>query len=82
MARGIWKCVHGGHGSMAVVERLGGWKCHSDGGGGRMYCVLGREVAAEMDLLYGELMDEFWSAPLSPSMNSWTLFIIFSLLTH
>ena len=31
-----------------------------------MYYVLDREVVAEKDLLYGELMEEFWSGPLLP----------------
>ena len=30
-----------------------------------MYYALDREVVAENDLLYGELMDRFWSPPLS-----------------
>ena len=31
-----------------------------------MYYVLDREVVAEKDLLYGELMDRFWSPPFHP----------------
>ena len=34
-----------------------------------MYYALDREVVAETYLLYGELMDGFWSPP--PFMNSW-----------
>ena len=35
-----------------------------------MYCVMDREVVAGKDLLYGELIDGFWSPPCS--MNNWT----------
>ena len=31
-----------------------------------MYYVLDREVAAEKNLLYGELKEEFWSGHLLP----------------